>query len=144
MRKEMAANSIKADNLKEQIAEAKALVEKENVRLAAIEQEKEMEVLELEKQIKALEAKMNFLEQEPVEKEEVEDWRKGERMDGKFQIKKLKGRIEEEEKKNAELKRTLKKLDEMIERKAAEKKEKERVQKKKEKKKDELKKKDMK
>lgn len=78
MEEEFEANTLKAESLEKEIAYSKVQIETENVKFAAIEQEKAIEIIKLEKQIKIMEAKLDFMKQDPIEIEEVleESWEK--------------------------------------------------------------------
>ncbi|CAL2036142.1 unnamed protein product [Caenorhabditis brenneri] len=106
LEKEFEENSIKADSLDTEIAKSKVQIETENVKFAAIEQEKAIEIIKLEKQIKVMEAKLDFIKLDPVEIEEIE---------------KLRERVEEETQRNKEYAESLKYIKEMIRIKKAEK-----------------------
>uniref|UniRef100_A0A1I7T8M5 Uncharacterized protein n=1 Tax=Caenorhabditis tropicalis TaxID=1561998 RepID=A0A1I7T8M5_9PELO len=105
---EFEKNSIKVDDLEKEIAKSKLQIETENVKFAAIEQEKAIEIIKLEKQIKNMEAKLDFIKRDPVEIEEIE---------------KLRERVEEETQRNREYAESLKYIKEMIKIKKAEKEE---------------------
>ncbi|ULT99542.1 hypothetical protein L3Y34_000688 [Caenorhabditis briggsae] len=109
LEKEFEANTLKAEELEKEIAQSKIQIETDNVKFAAIEQEKAIEIIHLEKQIKNMEAKLDFIKQDPVEVEEIE---------------KLKNRVEEETLRNTEYAESLKYIKEMIRIKKAEKEEK--------------------
>ncbi|PIC42219.1 hypothetical protein B9Z55_009368 [Caenorhabditis nigoni] len=111
LEKEFEANTLKAEELEKVIAQSKIQIETENVKFAAIEQEKAIEIIHLEKQIKNMEAKLDFIKQDPVEVEEIE---------------KLKNRVEEETQRNTEYAESLKYIKEMIKIKKEEKEEKKR------------------
>ncbi|CCD65980.2 uncharacterized protein CELE_EGAP1.1 [Caenorhabditis elegans] len=109
LEEEFEANTLKAESLEKEIAYSKVQIETENVKFAAIEQEKAIEIIKLEKQIKIMEAKLDFMKQDPIEIEEIE---------------KLKHRVEEETQRNTEYAESLKYIKEMIRIKKAEKNEK--------------------
>ncbi|KAF1762405.1 hypothetical protein GCK72_010667 [Caenorhabditis remanei] len=109
LEKEFEANTLKAENIEKEIAQSKVQIETENVKFAAIEQEKAIEIIKLEKQIKNMEAKLDFIKQDPVEVEEIE---------------KLRKRVEEETQRNVEYSESLKYIKEMIRIKKEEKEEK--------------------
>ncbi|EGT35711.1 hypothetical protein CAEBREN_08805 [Caenorhabditis brenneri] len=106
LEKEFEENSLKADSLDTEIAKSKVQIETENVKFAAMEQEKAIEIIKLEKQIKMMEAKLDFIKLDPVEIEEIE---------------KLRERVEEETQRNKEYAESLKYIKEMIRIKKAEK-----------------------
>ncbi|CAI2348316.1 unnamed protein product [Caenorhabditis sp. 36 PRJEB53466] len=120
LEKEYAENTLKWEDLQRKIAVEKAEYEKDSVRYAAIGQEKAMENHKLEKQIKALEAKIGFMKMDTEEAEEIE---------------KLKERIEEETRREHEILKALKDLEETI-RKSKEKKANEKARKEDQKKED--------